>query len=85
MKKKKTTPWEKIPTYPCPSQCLASKTVNGVHWQLFRSVKDVIVKGKILFWKTVTINEVPIYKLWKGDFSKEISGEEAMKILEIAK
>ncbi len=81
-KKSETTPWEKVPCYHCPCQCLASRTVKGVHWQLFRTEKESLEKEeRFWFWKSVRIRKEKIYKLWKGDWSQEISEEEANIIL----
>ena len=85
--KKKTTPWERVPCYPCPSQCLASRDVKGVHWQLFRTVKGEIKETPKIISLLEKIGMIQpkieeiIYKLWQGDFSKEIPEEEAQAIL----
>ena len=80
-KKSNTTPWEKVPGYPCPCQCLASRDVKGIHWQLFRTIKEDIEEDRFLFWKTVKVRKQRIFKLWNGNWSKEISEAEADKIL----
>ena len=80
-----TTPWIKVPCYPCPCQCLASRDVKGIHWQLFRTTKQDIEKRRFWYGERVKVTEETIYKLWKGDWSKEISKEEADEILSKAK
>ncbi len=77
---RKNTKWERVETYPCPSQCLAVRTKNGKDERLFRSVKEI--KTRFLWIFTRVIPE-QIYVLWVGKERKEISRDEAMEILRI--